>query len=89
MRLEPSVDQHDAASRWSDLSPWERAELGRSLRSLGWSYGEIMEVIPAAKSTLSTWCRDIPISPEQAQAIVERTGSQEGGAARHPKETKP
>ena len=78
MRLEPSVDQCDAASRWNDLSPWERAELGRSLRSLGWSYGEIMEVIPVAKSTLSTWCRDIPITPDQAQAIVTRTGSRKG-----------
>jgi hypothetical protein len=78
MRLEPSADQGNAASRWRDLSPWERAELGRSLRNLGWSYGEIMEVIPVAKSTLSNWCRDIPITPEQAQAILARTGSRKG-----------
>jgi hypothetical protein len=42
---------------WDSLSRWERAELGRDLRRLGLSYGEIMELIPVKKSTLATWCR--------------------------------
>ncbi len=63
---------------WESLSRWERAELGRALRRLGWSYGEIMAVLPVAKGTLAGWCREIRLTSEQALAIRRRTGSRKG-----------
>ena len=66
------------AAGWEDLTRWERAELGRALRRLGWSYGEIAALVPVPKGTLSNWCRDIRLSADQVTAIKERTGSQVG-----------
>jgi hypothetical protein len=63
---------------WEHLSRWERSELGRDLRRLGLSYGEIMDLIPVKKSTLATWCRDLKLTDEQFDAIRKRTGSLEG-----------
>jgi hypothetical protein len=63
---------------WDSLSRWERSELGRDLRRLGLSYGEIMDMVPVGKSTLSTWCREVRLTDEQMVAIRERTGSREG-----------
>ena len=63
---------------WGDLTRWERAELGRAFRLLGWSYGEIRRVLPAPKGTLAGWCRDIRLTGEQAAAIRARNGSQLG-----------
>jgi len=57
---------------WRQLSQWERSELGKDLRRLGLSYGEIMDLIPVKKSTLATWCRDVRLSDEQYAAIRER-----------------
>ena len=74
--IEPRV--HALVQRVDSLSQWERAELGRSLRRAGWTYSEIAEVIPAAKSTIAGWCRTILLQPEQVAAIRTRTGSQEG-----------
>jgi len=37
----------------------------RRLRKEGLSYREIQKQIDVAKSTLSRWCRDIILSPEQ------------------------
>ena len=66
------------ATEWEDLTRWERAELGRSLRRLGWTYSEIRELIPVPKGTLSGWCSGIELSEEQIAGIKERTGSQRG-----------
>ncbi len=63
---------------WDGLSRWERSELGKDLRRLGLSYGEIMDLIPVPKSTLATWCRDVRLSEEKMQAIRARSGSREG-----------
>ncbi len=73
--MRPPISAHllEEADRWDDLSRWERAELGRSLRRIGLSYGEIMDLIPVPKGTLAGWCRDVPLSPEQIDAIVART----------------
>lgn len=60
------------------MSRWERSELGRDLRRLGLSYGEIMELIPVKKSTLATWCRDVELAPEQIAAIKERRAPEPG-----------
>ncbi|HZD22119.1 MAG TPA: hypothetical protein VE569_01765 [Acidimicrobiia bacterium] len=59
---------------YESLSRWEKSELGRDLRRLGLSYGEIMELIPVKKSTLATWCRDVKLADTQIAAIKKRTG---------------
>ncbi len=72
------ADLQVSISRYDSLGRWDRAELGRALRRLGLSYGEIREQIPVPKGTLSGWCREIRLSQDQAVAIKERTGSQIG-----------
>ncbi len=34
---------------WKSMTRWERAELGRKLRRDGWTYCEIMEVLPVVQ----------------------------------------
>jgi hypothetical protein len=63
---------------WESLSRWERSELGKDLRRLGLSYGEIMDLIPVKKSTLATWCRDVQLTEDEYEAIRKRTGSRIG-----------
>lgn len=72
--MEPAPPKHlmARADQWEALSRWERAELGRELRSLGLTYGEIMDLIPVAKGTLAGWCRDIRLTTAQVDAIKER-----------------
>lgn len=67
---------------WEKMSRWERSELGRDLRRLGLSYGEIMELIPVKKSTLATWCRDVRLSEEQIEALKLRRPSTRRGVPR-------
>ena len=75
--MRPEVPQEllDRADEWDDLHRWERSELGKSLRRLGLTYTEIRDLIPVPKGTLSYWCREIRLSPEQIEAIRARTGS--------------
>ena len=73
----PEGLQHRIES-WENLSRWDRSEVGRDLRRLGMSYGEIRALIEVKKSTLATWCRDVELTEEQAKAIRERTGSRAG-----------
>ena len=70
--LQRRIDQ------WHELSRWDQRELGRDLRRLGLSYGEIRQMIDVKKSTLATWCRDISLTDEQVRAIIDRTGSRAG-----------
>lgn len=70
MELEVAVLER--ARAFEELSRWERSELGKDLRRLGLSYGEIMDLIPVKKSTLATWCRDVVLTDEQIVAIKER-----------------
>lgn len=72
MELEGAVLERVRA--YDTYSRWEKSEIGRDLRRLGLSYGEIMDLIPVKKSTLATWCRDIELTPEQIDAIKKRTG---------------
>ena len=60
------------------VSRWEKAELGRDLRRLGLSYGEIMDLIPVKKSTLATWCRDVELTNDQIEAIKLRRAQEPG-----------
>jgi hypothetical protein len=78
--MTPHVPNHlaDPVANWDDLTRFERSELGKALRRLGWTYGEIRRVIPVPKGTLSYWCRDIQLTDEQIAAIKERTQSRVG-----------
>lgn len=44
---------------------WEKKVLARELRKQGLSYSEIRQHITASKSSISLWCRDIELTPEQ------------------------
>lgn len=83
MRRPAPNDLLARAESWEDLSRWERAELGRALRVLGWSYAEIRETIPVPKATLSGWCSGIQLRQDQIEAIRERTA----GVAGVPRDT--
>ncbi len=63
------------ATEWEDLTRWERAEIGRALRRLGWTYSEIRKVIPVPKGTLSGWCAGVELTEDQVAAIARRTRS--------------
>ncbi len=76
MELEAEVLER--VGSYQSLSRWERSELGRDLRRLGLSYGEIMELIPVKKSTLATWCRDMKLTADQIAAIKDRRAPQPG-----------
>jgi len=67
-----------AANNWDSLTRWERAELGRTLRRAGWTYGEIMDLLPVGKGTLAGWCKGIRLSEDQIEAIKARVPSQKG-----------
>lgn len=73
--MRPQIPQEllDRAAEWDDLHRWERSELGKALRRLGLTYGEIRELIPVPKGTLSYWCREIQLTPAQIVAIYERS----------------
>jgi len=68
----------ERVSAYESMSRWDRSELGRELRGLGLSYGEIMELIPVKKSTLATWCRDVELTRVQIQEIKERRAQEPG-----------
>lgn len=85
MRPEAPLHLLDAIGRWEVLSRWERAEVGRGLRQLGWSYGEIRYLVPVPKATLSGWCRDVRLTRAQVAAIRARTTSARGV----PRDTQP
>jgi hypothetical protein len=70
------------AARWDELKRWERRKLGQALRILGLSYGEIGKIIPVGKGTLSPWCRDIPLTPEQIERLRANSGTGEVGRAK-------
>lgn len=76
MELEASILER--VREYEASSQWERRELGRDLRRLGLSYGEIMELIPVKKSTLATWCRDVGLTERQIEAIKERRAQDPG-----------
>ncbi|HJU81829.1 MAG TPA: hypothetical protein VJ796_08785 [Acidimicrobiia bacterium] len=68
----PPPEVTEGAANWDRLTRWERAELGRRLRRDGWTYSEIMEVLPVGKGSLSSWCQGIRLTEEQIAAIKAR-----------------
>ena len=45
------------------------------LRRDGYSYKDILLEIPVAKSTISSWLKDLPITPEEKKFLKERIDS--------------
>jgi hypothetical protein len=43
-----------------------------NLRHKGFSYSEILQIIPVAKSTLSLWLKSVELSKEQSQRLTEK-----------------
>jgi len=80
--MELEANLLERVETYESLSRWEKSELGRELRRTGLSYGEIMELIPAKKSTLATWCRDVRLTEEQIEAIKTRSPSTNRGVSR-------
>lgn len=70
--MELEGDVLERVRTYESTTRWERRELGRELRGLGLSYGEIMELIPVKKSTLATWCRDVELTQDQIKGIAIR-----------------
>ncbi|MEI7890558.1 MAG: hypothetical protein WCI36_01180 [bacterium] len=50
----------------------EEKKAAIDLRKKGFSYNEILQKIPVAKSTLSVWLRDIGIAKKQTQRLTEK-----------------
>ena len=63
---------------WMTSVDGSRAAVGRSLRRLGWTCGEIMELLPVPKGTLAGWCQGVRLTPAQALDIRERTVARPG-----------
>jgi len=59
---------------------WEIKEKVKKLRKQGLSYKDIRQIIPMAKSTISLWCKDIVLTPEQKIALGKRYDVQYKGA---------
>ena len=78
MSIEVPLALLERAREWDQLRPHDRAELGRALRRLGLSYGEIRRLIPVPKGTLAGWCSGIRLTASQVDAIRLRTRSRVG-----------
>lgn len=67
--------------RWTSLKRWERIELAQAIRVLGLSYSEIGALIPASRSSLSKWCRDVELGPDQIARLQSIRPGAEGRLA--------
>jgi hypothetical protein len=47
----------------------------RELRTLGWSIGEIERELKVARSSVSNWVRDVPLSAEARDRLLVRAGT--------------
>ncbi|MFA5878542.1 MAG: hypothetical protein WC845_04210, partial [Candidatus Staskawiczbacteria bacterium] len=54
------------------------------LRKKGFSYSEILDIVPVAKSTLSLWLKSVRLSHSQTQRLTEKklAAIRRGGVAR-------
>ena len=46
--------------------------MARKLRARGLSYRDIVQQVPVSKSSLSLWCRTVPLDPDQQRVLRER-----------------
>ncbi|MBI4273066.1 hypothetical protein HY621_04425 [Candidatus Uhrbacteria bacterium] len=58
---------------------WSFKEKARKLRAKGMSYNEIFRQVPAAKSSISLWCRDVYLTEEQRRQLSARWDTQKRG----------
>ncbi len=70
-------DLANAIKAWDRLTNSDRRRVCRKLRQLGFTYSEIVGVVPVPRGTLSAWVRDIELTPEQIENVRLRT-SQKG-----------
>ncbi len=54
---------------------WRLKEKTILLRKRGFSYKEILDKIPVAKSTVSLWCRDVPLTAAQRRRLEAKHGN--------------
>lgn len=55
---------------------WSLKERAHKLRSQGLSYKEIAREVPVAKSTISLWCRNVPLTNAQRKRLWEKRDTQ-------------
>ena len=60
------------------MKMWEKKELAQGLRREGLSYKEILEQVSVSKGTISLWCRDIELTPEQKERLKAKRSSYHG-----------
>lgn len=58
---------------------WQLKEQACSLRSQGLSYREIVGQLGISKSTVSLWCRYVPLTLDQREILQDRRGTQMNG----------
>lgn len=58
---------------------WTLKEKARELRAQGMSYKEILHHVPVAKSSISLWCRDVPLTEMQRCVLSKRWDTQKMG----------
>jgi len=58
---------------------WSLKEEARAFRAQGLSYKEILKKVKASKSSISLWCRDVPLTEEQRRQLSERWDTQKKG----------
>src|SRR3989338_8269755 len=51
---------------------WKLKELALKLRTEGLSYQEIAQKVPVAKSTISLWVRNVPLTTVQRKRLNEK-----------------
>jgi transposase len=64
--------------RWNFDDDVEKKELAQKLRREGLSYKEIGGRVSVSKSTISLWCRDIELTPEQKGRLKAKRGKPNG-----------
>ncbi len=62
----------------------QEKERAVSLRKEGYSYNEILKIVPVAKSTLSLWLREVGLSKQHKQRLTEKrlVAARKGGLAK-------
>lgn len=67
----------------------EKRQQARELRKQGWSYRQILKELKVSISSVSLWCRDIELTEEPEQALVEgkKMWGDDNKGAQHNRET--
>lgn len=71
---------HEGSGRVSNRH-WSFKEKARRLRAEGLSYKEILKQVKVSKSSISLWCRDVPLTKAQKKRLKEKRPQAGLGAA--------